>query len=113
MTGVRNPSMRAEVGAPRQRERRSTAGRTGRGRTWASGSPLGRRQGAPRLGDRASRAGGGFLLIHGQDLDRPLGALSPPASGQTRTVNRARGRGLRGFQQCGLPEAEGPEAASK
>lgn len=29
MTGVRNPSVRAEVGAPRQRERRSPASRTG------------------------------------------------------------------------------------
>ena len=113
MTGVWNPSMRAEVGAPRQRERRSPAGRTGGGRTWAPGSPLGRRQGAPRLGDPASRAGSSFLLIHGQDLGRPLGALSPPASGQTRTVIWARGRGLRGFQQRGLPEAEGSEAASK
>lgn len=113
VTGVRNLSVRAEVGAPRQRECRSPAGRTGGGRTRAPGSPLGRRQEAPGLEDPASRAGGGFLLLNGQDLGRPLGALSPPAAGQTRTVNRAKGRGLRGFQQYSLLEAEGREAASK
>ena len=100
VTGIRNLSVRAEVGAPRQRERRSPAGRTGGGTTWAPGSPLGRRQEAVSS------------CLTGRTWE-DLGALSPPAAGQTRTLNRAKGWGLRGFQQYSLLEAEGREAASK
>ena len=105
VTGVRNPSVRAEVGAPRQRERRSPE-------TQAPGSPLGWRQGAPRLGDPASRAGGGSLLLHGQDLGGPR-ATQPPSRRADADCESGQGSGASGFQQQGLLEAEGREAASK
>lgn len=107
VTGVRNLSVRAEVGAPRQRERRSPAGRTGGGKTWAPGSPLGRRQEAPGLEDPASRAGGGFLLLNGQDLGRPRGT-QPPSRRADKDFESGQGLGASGISAVQPPGGRGP-----
>lgn len=71
-------------GAPGQRECRSPAGQnTGGGGHGPRVSP-GTEAGGARAGGPSLQGRRSFLLLNGQDLGRPLGALSPPAAGQSK-----------------------------